>query len=352
MSTEAMHVQRGNCLKCGQTWVYGKFADEAGMYGEFYCAACWDRCEGYGDDALFVPFPSHLIEKTQDDDIEVSHARVGFPLRNRSLSFVRVNRQSIMEIYAPSTGYSVWTGAKALLHYMECIFKRRHRSKLQGVRILEVGAGCGLPGMGLAQLGAKVILTDMPELCRVLQNNVAINFGNDCMRDALAENRACRPHVASLRWGHPGDLSSVLELVQSSEGLDYVIGAELVYDDTAHKSLIQTLGALLSASKQAKRFSHPEKVPTRTRVLMTFALRPNEFEQFVEYVAEARWCLRILRRIDIQKMTGIPSHSPVLVVELRPRSKSCQLRSAPPSLKAKRRYRVLHPTKANMKAFR
>lgn len=330
MATEAMQVQRGRCVKCGQTWVYGKFDEEAGHYGEFYCAACWDSW----DETSTLSDSTMLLPNSQGVGISsaVYHYRVGFPLRNRLLSFVEISVEERME---DGIGCSLWTGAKVLLDYME----RRLQPKLQGAKVLELGAGCGLPGMGLAQLGADVILTDMPRMCKVLESNVAINFANPIGA------KAPKPRIASLRWGHQGDLLSVLELVRSTEGLDYVIGSEIIYDDTSHLLLIQTLEALVSVSQQAKGIASPSQAHPRTRILMACGLRPNEFEAFALRAAEAHWYLRVLERIDVQRLTGIFSHSTMIVVEMRQQSKRWQLRSALKCRRAKRRQHVFRPRK-------
>lgn len=331
MSTEAMQSQRGSCLNCGQRWVFGKFDDEAGQYGKFYCAACWDSWDQnstFSDPRLFLP----------EFNGEVFQARYGFPSRNCSLSFVRVSNKERME---HSSGCSLWTGAHALLDYLQC----RLQSKLQGLKFLELGAGCGLPGMGLAQLGAEVILTDCPQMCRMLESNVAMNFTGGVFYNKHAVAKTPTPRVASLRWGHHEDLASALELVQSTGGLNYVIGSEIIYDETSHHLLMRTCEALLSASRQGKKIASPHKAQRRTRILMSCGLRGNEFERFAFQIAEAQWCLRVLKRIDVQKLTGLPSHSPIAVIEIRPPSKPCQRHSAFTPSAAKRRQKTLRKWK-------
>jgi len=91
-----------------------------------------------------------------------------------------------------------------------------------GKRVLEVGAGLGLPGMCAASLGAKVTLTDLPEVLSLLQWNVEAN-----------------PHVSSncsvvpLSWG-------------SDDGVrlgkfDVIIGADVVYWEHLFPLLLKTL---------------------------------------------------------------------------------------------------------------
>lgn len=79
-------------------------------------------------------------------------------------------------------------------------------------QVVELGAGCGLPGMVMARNGSEVTLTDVPWLLQMLTYNVAANF-----------HRAdLRPSVAPLRWGNATDAAALL---QASGQPDLVIGA-------------------------------------------------------------------------------------------------------------------------------
>mmetsp|Transcript_15999 Transcript_15999/g.26363 ORF Transcript_15999/g.26363 Transcript_15999/m.26363 type:complete len:131 (-) Transcript_15999:804-1196(-) len=46
---------------------------------------------------------------------------------------------------------------------------------LQGKRMVEIGAGCGLVGITAALLGAEVILTEQGEMLKTLEANVSFN---------------------------------------------------------------------------------------------------------------------------------------------------------------------------------
>mmetsp|Transcript_70059 Transcript_70059/g.121267 ORF Transcript_70059/g.121267 Transcript_70059/m.121267 type:complete len:330 (+) Transcript_70059:37-1026(+) len=323
MSYEDMWMQRGSCLKCGQTWVCGRTDSEAGLYGEFYCAACWDawdegiqQSEHECTNAL-----ANAARLVHADVCEVSSTRVGFPERNRILSFVRTSRH---RTDGPSTGYSVWTGAQVMLNYLEGKFNQHCHVKAKGLRILELGAGCGLPGMGLAQLGAEVILTDVPQLCQLLEYNVAVNFqtpfAGGCINGdkPVASRLGKPPRVASLRWGHEKDLHALLDLVRSFGGLDYIIGSEITYDDESHAALVETLEALLSASTKMRKLTSTGTARQRTKIFMTTALRLGEFEAFANHVDQAQWSLRVCAEVDVAGMTGLLSCSPVVVVEMKP----------------------------------
>ena len=88
--------------------------------------------------------------------------------------------QHILALVFGGTGGLVWRGALALAE----LLAERHELLANAEVILEIGAGCGLPGLAVAaQLAsrgrsAQVILTDGPEA--VLENlaaNVGCKFG-------------------------------------------------------------------------------------------------------------------------------------------------------------------------------
>lgn len=51
----------------------------------------------------------------------------------------------------------------ALLSRQQCNASLPRFGTLQGMRILELGCGCGLVGLCFAALGATVLLTDLPD---------------------------------------------------------------------------------------------------------------------------------------------------------------------------------------------
>lgn len=332
-------LQRGSCLSCEQAWVLGAVDVRAGLYGEFYCAACWDSRDieaipdaiGYQDvgyesltaqEARMVsPFsPGTLMENTF-----IISESIGVPSRDRSLRFVKSARN---DMPGPSTGFSVWLGSRVLLDFMETRLKHSRKATRPCPRVLELGAGCGLPGMGLAQLGADVILTDVPRIVPVLTTNVAINFKSS----SVEQNGDCSktPSVATLRWGHKGDLEEVMQLECSSMGFDYVIGSEIAYDPEANGSLLQTLRDLVSrcgnsyanvgalATSKVGADGNFISPPRRPRIIFAIARRSREIEDFAKHVARARWSFQVLKEVDVSALTGLPSCSTVMVVELKP----------------------------------
>lgn len=64
-------------------------------------------------------------------------------------------------------GTTIWDASVILVRYMERNPQLYARRKLEGKRVLELGAGCGLAGMYFALQGAHVTFTDLVTMgCR------------------------------------------------------------------------------------------------------------------------------------------------------------------------------------------
>ncbi|KAI3756613.1 hypothetical protein L1987_56435 [Smallanthus sonchifolius] len=127
---------------------------------------------------------------------------------------------------------------------------------LQGKKVVELGAGCGLAGCIAALLGSQVILTDMPDRLRLLKKNIEDNlYGNV---------RGCAT-VSELTWGDRLDP----ELVEPLP--DFVIGSDVIYSEEAVTDLLETLVELSG---------------TETAVILTGELRNDAV---LECFMEAAW---------------------------------------------------------------
>ncbi|KAJ8607117.1 hypothetical protein CTAYLR_009150 [Chrysophaeum taylorii] len=118
------------------------------------------------------------------------------------------------------TGQVVWPVSVALA---------RFATTLRG-RIVEVGAGCGLPGLAAARSG---------------ETTVALTDGSDVVLDLLRQSVArfgSRAKVFKLVWGDRGSVEDFLS--EFGEPVDVVIGADVVAWPTAVEPLLQTVRAL------------------------------------------------------------------------------------------------------------
>ncbi|XP_058076607.1 uncharacterized protein LOC131225159 isoform X4 [Magnolia sinica] len=109
--------------------------------------------------------------------------------------------------------------------------------KLKGKRAIELGAGCGLAGFGLALLGCNLVSTDQIEVLPLLMRNIERNTSrikqsnpNSALFGSI--------EVAELDWGNPDHIKAV------GPPFDYIIGTDIVYAEHLLEPLLKTIVAL------------------------------------------------------------------------------------------------------------
>lgn len=133
------------------------------------------------------------------------------------------------------TGQILWPVSNLLGHYLA---SQVGQEQVQNRRVVELGAGCGLPGLVAARYAEKVVLTD----------------GNEIVMDLLRQNvDLCQPNNLScpisnslFKWG---DRSQCHELLQSMGHVDVVVAADVVQWPAVIEPLLHTIKALLWNSK-------------------------------------------------------------------------------------------------------
>ncbi|KAI3692730.1 hypothetical protein L6452_32552 [Arctium lappa] len=134
--------------------------------------------------------------------------------------------QSPSSLGAPGvTGSVMWDSGIVLGKFLENAVETGLLG-LQGKKVVELGAGCGLVGCIAALLGAQVILTDMRDRLRLLKKNVEDNMYGDV--------RGCAT-VNELTWGDRPEP----ELVEPLP--DFVMGSDVIYSEEAVTDLLDTL---------------------------------------------------------------------------------------------------------------
>jgi len=128
---------------------------------------------------------------------------------------------SIQGVLFKNIGRVLWKAAPVLLDYLV------RTQKLQGLRVLELGAGCGLPGIGLAKLGADVTLTDVAHVIPLLRYNCYKNNVN--------------AKVQELDWE---DHKAVDALARQADWVDLVIASDVVFDVEQAKYFLRVLSTL------------------------------------------------------------------------------------------------------------
>jgi predicted nicotinamide N-methyase len=130
---------------------------------------------------------------------------------------------------------TVWDSAIVLAKFIE-----KHQEKFRGLRVVELGAGCGLVSVALIHAGAaRVVATDLPANTKLLRNNVSRNApsGKD-------EGHAW--DVKALSWGK--DANEAL----GDEPFDLVIATDCMYVAESACLLADTLEALVGEKKKSR----------------------------------------------------------------------------------------------------
>ncbi|KAJ0410355.1 hypothetical protein P43SY_002687 [Pythium insidiosum] len=141
------------------------------------------------------------------------------------------------------SGHFVWPAAPALCEYLE-----KHRDVLpDDGTIVELGAGCGLTGLAIAQLkpGATVVFTDHdPGVLKTIDYN-----------STQQERKQARCLTHRLRWGADGsgEVEALERLLgRSPQTTDMVVGSDVIYTREIVAPLFWTVDRLLKKTPDAK----------------------------------------------------------------------------------------------------
>jgi len=133
------------------------------------------------------------------------------------------------------SGGVVWETAFFLARYLEKhVLPGRGGDDTRRLRVLELGAGCGLMGLALARLGCRVFLTEQPTAMDNLRSNVAAH---------LASSSADRAKALQLVWGDATDIAAV----RAKGPFDLIVASDVVFAARFVKPLLETIAALLAA---------------------------------------------------------------------------------------------------------
>lgn len=178
------------------------------------------------------------------------------------------------------TGAVVWDSAVVLARYLveQVEWVDRHGggppegtgarpsaiSLRRGASAIELGSGCGLVGIALAQLGCSVVLTDLdsPAILGALEANVALD--NNAARIRRAGGTA---RVAPLVWGRPPPACI------ARESFDLVVASDTLYDVALAAPFVSTLQAICN---------------DRTVVLVSYDTTIDREDAYASFFAAAR----------------------------------------------------------------
>jgi Lysine methyltransferase len=158
-------------------------------------------------------------------------------------SCIRESMVRDMTIYAlESPGYlgiggKVWDSTFVLVEYLR---NNRH-SIVEGKRIVELGSGTGILGIGLCSLRPEsVVITDLAEVVPLMQSNIELNSLLVCdpiLKDAITNSRVT---ACECTWGK--------DIPQELLSCDVIVASDVVYDPAGYEPLVKTLSALLNRS--------------------------------------------------------------------------------------------------------
>ncbi|KAM7502179.1 hypothetical protein LguiB_001083 [Lonicera macranthoides] len=136
-------------------------------------------------------------------------------------------------------GTTVWDASMVLVKFLEknCRKGRFCPSKLKGKRVIELGAGCGVAGFGMALLGCNVVSTDQTEVLPLLMRNVERNTSR-ILQTNPDSDLIGSIKVAELDWGNEDHIRAL------EPPFDYIIGTDVVYAEHLLEPLLKTMLAL------------------------------------------------------------------------------------------------------------
>ncbi|KDO26109.1 hypothetical protein SPRG_08470 [Saprolegnia parasitica CBS 223.65] len=165
--------------------------------------------------------------------------------RERRFQFAAAGSVVILQDIA-HVGGTVWDAGVVLSHYLDTLGS----ITMKGKRLVELGAGTALPSIIAARLGANVVATDMSD---VLPYTNAAIAANTTQCDAI--------QAVELVWGrHGAGLKAI-----AHRACDYIVAADVVYNETYFDALQETLRALSSPA---------------TRILICFEQRRRDLGTF------------------------------------------------------------------------
>ncbi|XP_051113284.1 uncharacterized protein LOC127239253 [Andrographis paniculata] len=136
-------------------------------------------------------------------------------------------------------GTTVWDASMVFAKFLEKNSRkgRFSPSKLKEKRVIELGAGCGVAGFGMALLGCDVLSTDQIEVLPLLKRNVERNISR-IVQTCHDSDSFGSIVVTELNWGDMDQIKSC------NPPFDYIIGTDVVYSEHLLDPLLQTILSL------------------------------------------------------------------------------------------------------------
>lgn len=161
----------------------------------------------------------------------------------------------IEENFDAGLGGTMWDGSACLANYIEYLWTA-DPAFFKGKRILELGAGCSLPGLLCSRLDPeRVILSDIPDAMEMINENISRN--KEIMaKDAAQQRNLENTFALVLEWTSEKDMKSCIEL-NDGKPLDIILASDCVYDIRAVEPFLHAL-RVLATEHTLVFFGHPK----------------------------------------------------------------------------------------------
>lgn len=179
---------------------------------------------------------SRIVDQEKDDDEgQAAVANTFFDLANTERISYKITPNSQIVIQqdvnaTTHTGGIVWETSYLLLNYL----RETHRSRRPYERLLEIGAGCGLVGLGAHKTGTiakQVIITETREVMTNLLANRNLNYPEKTKDDSL--------QICELDWN-----SHIVDCKKANirkHSIDCVVGTDVVFSTILVEPLLKTM---------------------------------------------------------------------------------------------------------------
>ena len=117
------------------------------------------------------------------------------------------------DVSGAGPGGALWDGSVALAQHVAATYAD---GGLAGQRVVELGAGTGVPGLVAAKLGASVVLTDRARALPLLRRNAELNSLSVSVQELEWSRRGC----AALLAAGPLHLVLAAECIAHEESFD------------------------------------------------------------------------------------------------------------------------------------
>ncbi|KAG8885326.1 nicotinamide n-methyltransferase, partial [Tulasnella sp. 331] len=199
-------------------------------------------------------------------------------------------------------GHHLWNAARSFAHHLEV----NSVNLCKGKKILELGAGGGLPSLiAVLEGAAKAIITDYPDidLIRNLEINVEKNIPSALQHETI---------VQGYTWG--ADVQPLLQSLSmdASERFDVVLMSDLIFNHSQHTALLKTCDQVLSKTPSSTASMSPCLLVFYTHHRPRLAERDMDFFRLAkdlgwaceEVVTERLQMIQVTKRSEQQFMVG------------------------------------------------